>query len=106
MDDTLRRLLEAEQKADALVNKAQADRDRIVEKALEEIKAADDRFRARIPELRESFQNKAEERAAQAIAEVRRRYSERRHELDEEIDRRRDQSVSRGLDALLTISRD
>lgn len=106
MDDTLRRLLEAEQKADALVKKAQADRDRIVETALEEIKAADARFRARIPELRESFHNKAEERAAQAIAEVRRRYSERRDELDEEIERRRDQSVSRGLDALLTISRD
>lgn len=106
MDDTLRRLLEAERQADALVAKAQTDRDRIVETALEEIKAADDRFRARIPELRESFHNKAEERAAQAIAELRRRYAERQEKLDEEIARRRDQSVSQGLDALLTQSPD
>ena len=106
MDDTLKRLLEAEKQADAMVAKALGDRDRIVEKALEEIKAADDRFRARIPELREGFQNKAEERAAQAVAELRRRYGERREHLDEEIARRREQAVSRGLDTLLAPSAD
>ena len=101
MDDTLKRLLEAERQADTLVAKALTERDRIVETALEEIRAADDRFRARIPELRDSFLKKAEERAAQAVAELRRRYAERQEQLDEEISHRREQSVSRGLDALL-----
>ena len=101
MDDTLKRLLDAEREADALVAKALTDRDRIVEKALEEIKAADSRFRARIPELREGFQKKAEERASQAVAELRRRYGERREQLDEDIARRRGQAVAAGLETLL-----
>lgn len=101
MDDALKRLLDAEQKADALVAKALEDRDRMIEQALDEVKTADARFRARIPELQEGFHKKAEERAEQAIAEIRRRHQERRDRLDQETGRHHDQAVEQGLRALL-----
>ena len=106
MDDALKRLLEAEQKAEALVAKAREERDRLVQQALEEVKTADARFRARIPELQGGFRNKAEERAEQAVAEIRRRHQERRAQLDQETARRREQAVSRGLDVLLSTAGD
>jgi V/A-type H+-transporting ATPase subunit G/H len=102
MDDSLKRLLDAEQRAEALVTKASEDRDRLIAQALEEVKTADARFRARVPELRESFKRKAEERAEQAIAEIRRRHNERRALLEKETAKRRDQAVTRGLEMLLS----
>ena len=102
MDDALKRLLDAEQKADALVAKALEDRDRMIEQALDEVKTADARVRARVPELQEGFHRKAEERAEQAIAEIRRRHQERRDRLDQETDRRHDQATEQGLRALLS----
>lgn len=102
MDDSLKRLLDAEQRAEALVAKASEDRDRLIARALEEVKTADARFRARVPELREGFHKKAEERAEQAIAEIRRRHNERRAVLDRETAKRREQAVTRGLNVLLS----
>jgi len=106
VDDTLKRLLDAEQRAQAVVAKAMADRDRLIDQAVEDVKAADERFRARIPELREGFQHKADERAEQAIAEIRRRYGERRSLLDKESERRRQQAAARALEALLGAETD
>lgn len=104
MDDSLKRLLDAEQRAQALVGKAREDRDRLISQALEEVKTADARFRARIPELREGFRKKAEERAEQASAEIRRRMNERREQFDKDAVRRREHAVARGLAALLSPS--
>ena len=106
MDDTLKRLLDAEHKAQELVAKSIQDRDRLIDQALEEVKTADARFRARIPELREGFQKKADERAEQAVAEIRRRYAERRETLEQETARRRDQTVQAALAALLAPDAD
>lgn len=102
MDDSLKRLLDAEQRAEALVAKASEDRDRLIAQALEEVKTADARFRARVPELRDSFRKKAEERAEQAIAEIRRRHNERRAVLEKETAKRQDQAVARALEVLLS----
>jgi len=101
MDDTLKRLLDAEQRGQALVVKALADRDQLIDKALEEVKSADARFRARIPEIRDDFIIKADERAAQAIAEKRRRYQERLETLEQEAEHHHDQAVAAALDVLL-----
>ena len=102
MDDTLKRLLDAEQQAQAMVAKSIAERDRMIDQALEEVKTADARFRARIPELRDSFRHKAEERAEQAVAEIRRRHAERRESLVQETARRSDRAARIALEALLT----
>ena len=73
MEESLKYLLDAEQRAQEIVNKAIAERDRMLEKASEEVRGAEKRFKGRIPGIRESFLKKAEERADQTNAEILRR---------------------------------
>ena len=82
MDSTLKHLLEVELKAEALVEDAMEQREQIMERSLEEVHMAEARFDARIPEIRQSFMDKAEQRAEQTIAETKRRYDERSQQLE------------------------
>lgn len=77
MEDTLRRLLDAEVKAEQLAAEADAERERLVRQALSDARAAEEQFEARIPELHAAFVRKAEARADQHVAELQRRYHER-----------------------------
>jgi len=77
MDDTLKRLLAAENAASELVKKAQTDSERLVQTALQEARQQDERFHARIPELHASFLEKSDQRARQTVAEMERRFEER-----------------------------
>ncbi|MGV6825401.1 MAG: ATPase [bacterium] len=97
MDENLKQLLEAETQAESLVSQAMAKRDELIETTLEEIKAADARFRARIPELRQEFLDRADERALQAISEVKRHYQEHKDSLMESAAPRRDRAVEAAL---------
>lgn len=81
MEDELKRLLDAELRAETLVEDANRERERMIHQAREDAHAAEQRFEARLPELRNAFLGKAEERAAQAVAELTRRYEERREQL-------------------------
>lgn len=81
VEDELKRLLDAELRAEALVEQANTEREAIIHKALDDARVAEERFQARIPELRASFLEKAEDRAAQAVAELARRYEERTDRL-------------------------
>ncbi len=81
MDDTLKRLLEAERRAEETVREGKAKREAITRKALEEAHHTEQQFTARIPETHASFLEKAEGRASQTIAELERRYGERNKEL-------------------------
>ncbi|MHB8455085.1 MAG: ATPase [Acidiferrobacterales bacterium] len=81
MEDELKRLLDAELRAEALVEEANRERDRLIHQAREDARAAEQRFETRIPELRNVFLGKAEERAVKAVAEMTRRYEERREHL-------------------------
>jgi len=83
VEDTLQRLLAAEQHAEKLVDEAKARRDRITSKAIDDTRRAQRRFEARIPEIHSSFVDKAESRAAQMLKELERRYSDRQAELKE-----------------------
>jgi vacuolar-type H+-ATPase subunit H len=77
VEDELKRLLDAEARAETLVDQANTEREAIIHRAREDARIAEERFEARIPELRASFLDKAEDRAAQAVAELARRYEER-----------------------------
>ena len=99
MDDTLKRLLDAELQAQAIVDDALAERDRIIEQAREEARRAEDHFTARIPEIHASFADKAEERARQAIAEMERRYEEDRQALQA----RAQEGEAAAIEAALTL---
>ena len=77
MDETLKRLLAAENAASLLVEKAQADSEQLIVTANQEARQQEERFEARIPELHTSFVDKSDQRAQQTIAEMERRFEER-----------------------------
>ncbi len=81
MDDVLKRLLEVELRAENLVEQARVRREEITRRALADARTAEQRFAARIPEIRGAFLEKAQARASQTIRELQRRYDERNKEL-------------------------
>ncbi len=101
MDNTLKRLLDAELRAQEVVDRAFAERDRLTQQAQEEAKAAEQRFEKRIPEIHESFMHKSEQRADQSITELQRREQEKRAELERMARERMDDAVHAAIDILL-----
>ena len=81
MEDSLRRLLDAEINAEKIARQAEEGRDALIQNALNEARVEEQRFEARIPELHRAFVEKAEARADQSIKELRRRYEERHARL-------------------------
>jgi len=101
MEDTLHRLLQAELQAEALVTKALEERERITREALEEARLAEERLEARLPEIRESFMEKARQRVKQAQAEMDLRYQERSHRLRNIAEEAREEAIEAALNILL-----
>ena len=81
MDDSIYELLKIDQQAEQIVLDGEKEREHIKQKALDDANAAIDQFNNRLPELRQSFLDKANERAEQSIAELKLRYNERNQEL-------------------------
>jgi len=106
MKDILKRLLDAELKAQEFVNQAKQQRDLIIKEAQEEVQRAEERFNARIPEIYSSFENKAQERAAQTINELQRRCDERCLELAKEAEQHHQIALEAVLNKLFKISGD
>lgn len=106
MDDALKRLLEAEAQADAAVTRANAERERIIQEALEQARAAETSFASGVAELRSPYLRQAEERAAQAIAELRRKYDERGRMLRSQAEAREAVAVKAALEVVLDATRD
>ncbi|MCW8932665.1 MAG: ATPase [Gammaproteobacteria bacterium] len=103
MKDILKRLLDAELKAQSFVREAKQQRDIITKEAQQEVERAEERFNARIPEIYSSFENKARERAMQTINELQRRCDERCNELNNEAEIRHNLAVKSVLNKLLNI---
>ena len=101
MENVLQRLLDAELKAQAIVEDARQERDLLVSEAREEVKRAEQRFEARIPEIHASFTDKAEGRAEAQINELERRYQERRELLLETSAQHHQQAIDEVLLLLL-----
>ena len=97
MEDTLKRLLDAEMKAEALVTQAVEEREEIHRQALDEARLAEQRFEARIPEIRASFMDKSRQRVEQSIAEMRLRHDERSHALQSMAEESREDAVQAAL---------
>jgi len=101
LDNSLQRLLDAELEAEAVVKKALDQREQIMAQSLEEARMAEARFEARIPELREAFNDKAEQRIEQTIAEVALKYQERTRELESMATESRREAIDTALAVLL-----
>ena len=86
MDDTLKHLLAAENAANELIEKAQKEGESQVQKTLSEARQKEQRFEARMPEIRASFIEKSDQRARQTVAEMERRYHESLNQLRKDSD--------------------
>lgn len=105
MGDSLKDLLQAEQEAEAIVAEGEQERDRIVQKALDDAREMELQFQARLPELQRSFLDKAEQRAAQTIAEMKLRYDERNKKLRELAIQHEDEALRHAVDLILEQDR-
>ena len=101
MEDTLKRLLNAENNASETVRKAQAESERVVQAAVEETRQQEERFQDRIPELHASFLDKSDQRASRAVAEMERRFDETLGQLREAAETHEDAALDTAFHTLL-----
>ena len=105
MEDTLQRLLAAELRAEKIASQAEEEQERLIQQAMADAKADNERFTARIPDLHRSVIAKAEERAEQNIAELRRRYDERHVQLRDQAEQREDDALEAAFRVLIDPGR-
>ena len=101
MDETLQRLLDAEITAERIARQADEERERIIQSALMEGRAEENRFESRIPELHASFIDKAEARAEQTVSELKRRYDERHSQLRNLAEEREREALEAAFNLLI-----
>lgn len=101
MDDSLQRLLAVEARAQARIDEANRQRQRLIDDALAAARDAEARFEAGRAELRAPFLAEAQGRADQAAAELARKYSERQRSLRELAARHEAEAVAAALARLL-----
>jgi V/A-type H+/Na+-transporting ATPase subunit G/H len=81
MEDILKRLLEAEMRAEAQVEEASRQREAVIAQALDESRLAEERFHSRVEALHAPYLAQGAERSEQAIAELKKKYEERSRHL-------------------------
>jgi vacuolar-type H+-ATPase subunit H len=100
----LQRLLDAEARAQAVIDDASRERQRMVDDALAAVRDAEARFDAGRAELRVPYLHEAQGRADQAVAELSRKYGERQRMLRELASRHESEAVDAALTLLLDPS--
>lgn len=106
MEELLKRLLEAEARADAEVRRASAERERIIQEALDQAHRAEAQFAEGVAELREPYLKQARDRAEQAAAELKRKYAERERRLRDLAERREADAAAEAAAFLLDPGHD
>lgn len=101
MDEPLQRLLDAETRAQAVIDAARREREAIVEAALATAREAEARFEAGRAALRAPFIDDAHARAEQAIGELARKYGERQRMLRDLAARHEREATEAALALLL-----
>lgn len=101
MDDTLQRLLDAEMKAESIAREAEEARENTIRAATLEARELDEAFTAKIPILQQTWIARSEERAANSIAEIERRYDERYERLRDVAEEREEEALNAGFRLLM-----
>jgi len=101
MEDQLKRLLEAEARAQAIIEGAGHDRQRRLDEALASTHEAEARFEKHRTDLRAPFLKEAHGRAEQAVAELSRKYEERQRNLRDMASRHEQEAIDAALNLLL-----
>jgi len=105
MENTLKRLLDAEIRAETLVNKAQTEREQSVQQALQEAKQAEQQFKTSVPQLQAHFLEQAEGRATQSIAELSKRYEERKTLLSNLAEDNQQRALNAAVQLLMQVGK-
>ena len=105
MDDSLKDLLQAESEAEAIVSKGEKERDAIVQKSLDDAYDMEQQFQQRLPEMHQSFLDKAHERVVQTIAEMKLRYDERNKELRDLAGKHDSEALQQAIELILNNER-
>lgn len=103
VDETLKRLLEAEAKAEQTIARAEQERQSIIELARAEAHAAEQHHAERVTQIHASFLAEAEQRAQQTISTLQQRYAEHAHALRAAAEHQEQQALDAAL-ALFTGS--
>lgn len=103
VDEPLKRLLDAESRAEEIIAHADAERQRVIEQTRHEAREAEQQHAERIAEIHASFLAQAEQRAQQTIAELKRRHAERSAALQNAAEQRKQQAIEAAV-ALLTAT--
>lgn len=101
MDESIYDLLKIEQKAEQIVLDGEKEREAIRQKALDDANATIKQFNDRLPELHQSFLDKAMERSEQSIAELKLRYNERNQELRSLAEDHEEEALNEAIKYLL-----
>ena len=101
MNEPLQRLLDAEARAQAVIDDAGRERQRMMDEALAAVRDAEARFEAGRAELRAPYLREAQGRADQMVAELSRKYGERQRTLRELAARHESEAVEAALTLLL-----
>ena len=101
MEDPLKRLLEAEARAQGIIDAASGERQRMLDEALAAAREAELRFEAGRADLRAPFLREAHARADQVVAELARKYEERQRNLRDLASRHEQEAVDAALNLLL-----
>jgi vacuolar-type H+-ATPase subunit H len=101
MEDQLKRLLEAEARAQAIIDAASAERQRLLDEALASTHDNEARFEASRTELRAPLIKEAHARADHIVAELTRKYEERQRGLRDMAGRHEQEAVEAALNLLL-----
>jgi V/A-type H+-transporting ATPase subunit G/H len=101
LSDSLKDLLGAETEAEAIVSQGEMERDNIIKKALNDALEMEEQFHDHLPEMQQSFLDKAQQRAAQTIAEMKLRNDERNKQLRELAGKHEGEAIELALALLL-----
>lgn len=101
MDDSLKRLLDAEARAREIIEAASRERQDMLDEALAGANEAQKRFEAGRTELRAPFLTEARNRAEQSVVELGRKYEERQKGLREMASRHEQEAVRAALEWVL-----
>ncbi len=101
VDETLKRLLDAEAKAEQVVKRADEERQTIIEQAKHDARLGEQLHAERMAELHASFLAQAEQRAQQTINALQQQHTEQEQALRASAQRHEQQALDEAV-ALLT----
>jgi len=97
VDETLKRLLDAETEAERVVERADEERQSIIEQAKRDVRAAEQQHADHLANIQETLRTQAEQRAQQTIASMQRRYANQSLALRAAAERHEQQALDEAL---------